>query len=114
MKANSPGMAHRRTKGVAKLVNSILSDESVLGKAKELQQLIKERFGIETYIEIHAHPSDNRNNHLTKELANYISFELASKAGPENIEEYMNAQLNDTRWVKLHVRDGLKFIAFYD
>lgn len=110
-KTNSPGMAHRRTKGVAKLVNSILSDESVLGKAKELQQLVKERFGIDAYIEISAHSLDN---HITKELANYIGFELAGKAGPENIEEYMNAQLNDIKWVKLHVRGGLKFVAFYD
>lgn len=82
-------------------------------KIDELRGIFCQRYGVDVRIEIKAYKS--RNPHMTRELANYISHELASMMGPEKIGLYYNSQndLGNHRWVTLVSKDGFEFAGHY-
>lgn len=85
---------------------------NIIDKVRELQAAIREQYGVEAHIDISIY--DTQNPHITKELANWIANELATRMKPEEILNYHNSQGDDGnhRWVRL-TKNGFGFVAHY-
>lgn len=83
----------------------------VLEKINELRRVLHEQFGVNAIIEIRLHK--HRNPHVSREVVNHVSFELANMAGPENIKDYYSSQDGDCHWVTLSTRGGFEYTGFY-
>jgi len=83
---------------------------SIVEKVQELRDMLREQFGVCATVNISVY--DTFNPIITKELANYISFELASEVAPDSIYSYLNHSSNGYHWVELDV-NGFRFTAFY-
>lgn len=85
---------------------------SIVEKAQALRQAIKDEFGVTTEIRISIHDGPT-NPGLTRELANYITCEIASQIDPEEVIDFYNDSFQGQWWVKLWV-EGMAITAFYD
>jgi hypothetical protein len=84
---------------------------NIIDKVRELQAAIREQYGVEADIEVRLH--NTCNPHLNKELANWISLQLAQQCHRDNIWTYANESSEGYRWVKLETLDNIEFIAYY-
>lgn len=83
---------------------------SIVEEIQELRKKIREQFGVEASIDISVH--DHVNPIITRELANYISLEVASNITPDNIRQYVNHSSDNYHWVKLATND-FELAVFY-
>lgn len=60
---------------------------SIVEKAQELRQAIKDEFGVLVEIQIYIH-NGSGNPKLTKELANSITCEIAGQVDPEEVKVF--------------------------
>ncbi len=80
-------------------------------KIDELRELFRQRYGVDAIVEIRLHK--HINPHVSREVVNHVSFELANMAGPENIKDYYSSQDGDCHWVTLSTRGGFEYTGFY-
>ncbi len=80
-------------------------------KIDELRELFRELYGVDAIIEIRLHK--HRNQHVSRELMNYISHELANMVEPEEIQDNYNCQSEGFNWVTLKTRAGFEYTGFY-
>lgn len=86
---------------------------SIIGKVQELQALIVEKYGAQADVKIVL--SQIGSPELTRELANYISHDVAGQYKDSDIYSYANKQQEGTNWVEFYApEERFTFVAFYD
>jgi hypothetical protein len=84
----------------------------IVDKARALQQEIQERYEVKAQVEIQIHSADNP--HMTREIANYITDQVASQLEVDKIKRYENHKSpSGSTWVMLETTDNIELTAFY-
>jgi len=87
----------------------------ITDKIQELQQLFRDRFGVDVNIGISIFsPAGEWQKRISRELANHVSFEVASQLDQEQIRQYKDYAMDDGRCVTLRTKQDFALAAFYD
>ncbi|HBX22627.1 MAG TPA: hypothetical protein DEF34_03165 [Desulfotomaculum sp.] len=78
----------------------------IADKVQELRNLFQARFGVEADVQISIHDT-------SKELANYITNEVASQMDKDDIKQYKNTSREEFKWVTLRT-NHFNLAAFYE
>jgi hypothetical protein len=85
---------------------------NVVDKIRELQDEIRERFGVEAQINISIY-DDTINPAMTKCLAEHIADEIASQVDSGDICDHRHGKGETYQWVRLDTSKNFTVNAFY-